>query len=109
MADLGIDLEELMDLLSRGHEAVFSLEGKEYIIQTEAEETEQNDMVMYQCSPTVEYLCRVPNGEHAVVAVLNSKCFNGCSFMDLLDHHAPGGNRNCPSSLRHLMAKQLDA
>lgn len=85
MANLGIDLEELMDLLSRGHEAVFSLDGKEYIIQTEAEKSEQNDLVMYQCKPAVEYLCRVPNGESAIATVLNSKCFNGCSFMDLLE------------------------
>lgn len=85
MANIGIDLEELMDLLSRGHEAVFSLSGNEYIIQTEAEEDEQNDLVMYRSKPEVEYLCRVPNGEGAVAKVLNSKCFNGCSFVDLLD------------------------
>lgn len=84
MANLGIDLDELMDLLSRGHEAVFSLYGKEYIIQTEADEADQNDLVMYQCRPTVEYLCRIPNGEGAITIVLNTKCFNGCSFMDLL-------------------------
>ncbi len=83
MANLGIDLEELVDLLSRGHEAVFSLDGKEYIIQTEADEANQNDLVMYQFKPTVEYLCRIPNSESAIVTVLNIKCFNGSSFMDL--------------------------
>ena len=40
---------------------------------------------MYQCKPAVEYLCRVPNGESAIATVLNSKCFNGCSFMDLIE------------------------
>ncbi len=84
MANLGIDLKELMDLLSGGHEAVFSLDGKEYIIQTEADEAGQNDLVMYQCKSAVEYLCRIPNGEGAVTVLLNTKCFSGFSFMDLL-------------------------
>lgn len=86
MKNLGIDLEELMDLLSRGHEAVFSLDGKEYIIQTESDGANQDDLVMYQCKPVVEYLCRIPNGESAVITALNAKCFSGSSFIDLREN-----------------------
>ena len=97
MANLGIDLEELMDLLSRGHEAVFSLDGKEYIIQTEADEAEQNDLVMYQCKPTVEYLCRIPNG-------LSQCGFQGdflkvLSVVSLFDSR--GGCRQCGAGGGH--------
>lgn len=84
MNNLGIELEELMELLSSGHEAVFSLDGEEFIIQTESAEMDQSDLVLYQYKPTVNYLCRVPNGEGAIVTVLNAKCIHGRSFMDLL-------------------------
>lgn len=84
MNTLGIELEELIDLLSRGHEATFSLDGREYSIQ--ADGLNQSDLVLYQYKPTVNYLCRVPNGEGAIVTVLNAKCIHGCSFMDLLEH-----------------------
>ncbi len=92
MGNLGITLEELVDLLSRGHEAVFTLDNNEYILQPEG-----TDFVLYQNQPTLIYLCRVPlvqNDTHnnancgmwkdAVEAIINEKCFDGKSFMDLL-------------------------
>ena len=83
-ATLGENASHLV-LNRPGTRLFFSLDGKEYVIQTEAEKSEQNDLVMYQYKPVVKYLCRVPNGESAITTVLNSKCFNGCSFLDLLE------------------------
>ena len=84
MSNLGIDLDEMIDLLSRGHEVVFSLDSKEYIIQTETDDANQENLVMYQYKPTVDYLCCVPNKEDAVATVLNAKCLGEGSFMDLI-------------------------
>lgn len=74
MANLGIDLEELMDLLSRGHEAVFSLDGKEYIIQTEADEAEQNDLECISASQRLNIFARfLTASASAVSRVISSK------------------------------------
>lgn len=94
MTTLGIQIEELIDLLSIGHEAVFILNGKEYIIQPEASDNSY-DLVMYQSEPNISYLCRIPipkehcktNSEgfkKTVEQLLSTKCIDGKSFMDLL-------------------------
>lgn len=96
---LGIELEELIDLLSNGHEAVFSRDGKEYIIQPECTDT-SDDLVMYQSEPDVVYLCRIPIpkenskempegirydvGKKTVEKILSQKCISGKSFMELI-------------------------
>ena len=51
MGYLGIELDELICLLSRGHEAVFSLNGNQYIIQPVQSDSLYGDLVMYQSSP----------------------------------------------------------
>ena len=99
MPNLGIKLEELKELLSIGHEAVFILNGKEYIIQPEYTE-ESEELVMYQSEPEVIYLCRIPIpkdshtiapdrircavGKETVEQMLSQKCIDGKSFMDLI-------------------------
>ncbi len=99
MYNLGIELEELIDLLSNGHEAVFRLDGKEYIIQPECTDT-SDDLVMYQSEPDVVYLCRIPIpkensketsegirygvGKKPVEDILSQKCICGKSFMELI-------------------------
>ena len=99
MCNLGIELEELIDLLSTGHEAVFHLDGKEYIIQPECN-SESDDLVLYQSEPEIVYLCRIPIpaensketsegirygvGKEPVKKILSHKCIDGQSFMDLI-------------------------
>ena len=99
MSNLVIDIEELKELLSIGHEAVFLLNGKEYIIQPECSE-EYDDLVMYQSEPEFVYLSRVPIqqkekkielngirhsvGIETVEQLLNQKCLEGKSFLDLI-------------------------
>lgn len=99
MPNLGIKLEELKELLSIGHEAVFVLNGKEYIIQPECAK-ESKELVMYQSEPEVVYLCRVPIpknacttvsdrircavGKETVEQMLSRKCIDGKSFLDLI-------------------------
>lgn len=99
MYNLGIELEELIDLLSTGHEAVFHLDGKEYIIQPECNDV-SDDLVLYQSEPKVIYLCRITIpaknsketsegirygvGKEPVEEILSQKCIDGKSFMDLI-------------------------
>ena len=99
MSNLGIKFEEFKELLSIGHEAVFVLDGKEYIIQPE--HTGQSDeLVLYQSEPEVVYLCRIPINKDAytsisdrirctvgiepVEQILSQKCIDGKSFLDLI-------------------------
>ena len=97
MTTLGIQLKELIDLLSIGHEAVFLLDGKEYIIQPEPSDISCNsyDLVMYQAEPQVVYLCRIPipkeccettseGFKEIVEQLLTTKCIDGKSFTDLI-------------------------
>lgn len=101
MCNLGIELDELINLLSTGHEAVFRLDGKEYIIQPECND-ESDDLVLYQSEPEIIYLCRINIpisaencretsegirfgvGKEPVEKILSKKCIDGRSFMDLI-------------------------
>ena len=99
MCNLGIELEELIDLLPTGHEAVFHFDGKEYIIQPECTD-DSEDLVLYQSEPEIVYLCRIPIpaensketsegirygvGKDPVEKILTHKCIDGKSFMDLI-------------------------
>ena len=104
MGYLGIELDELICLLSRGHEAVFSLNGNQYIIQPVQSASLYGDLVMYQFKPHLVWLCRIPiSPDHSidkapfirwpvgvsmVEQLLNERCLNGKSFMDrLLEIH----------------------
>ena len=87
-------------MLSIGHEAVFVLNGKEYIIQPEYTE-ESEELVMYQSEPEAIYLCRIPIqkdthttvpdgirctvGKDIVEQMLSQKCMGGKSFLDLIE------------------------
>lgn len=99
MSNLGIELNELIDLLSTGHEAIFSLCDKKYIIQLELNEVNGDDIVLYQFEPEIKYLCRISVTESFVdyqenrnyfemykpfvEKLLNEKCLNGKSFIEL--------------------------
>ena len=99
MCNLGIELEKLIDLLATGHEAVFHLDGKEYIIQPERT-NDSDDLVLYQSEPEIVYLCRIPIpfansketpegirygvGKEPVEKILSQKCIHGKSFTDLI-------------------------
>lgn len=67
MGYLGIELDELICLLSRGHEAVFSLNGNQYIIQPVQSDSLYGDLVMYQFKPHLVWLCRIPiSPDHSI-------------------------------------------
>ena len=98
---LGVDLSELIELLSTGHEAEFTLRNKRYVIQPESQADDEWNLVLYQFEPEVDYLCRIPIfpdsslkneevirwpvGGKCIKQILNEKCFGGKSFLDLVD------------------------
>lgn len=99
---LGLDISELIELLSTGHEAEFTLHNKRYVIQPESQTDDEWSLVLYQFEPEVDYLCRIsippdsglkneevirwPVGEKRIKQILNERCFDGKSFLDLVDN-----------------------
>lgn len=81
---LGIGLNELIDLLSRNHEAKFTWRDMEFVIQPV-----DDYLVLYRFSPDLCNLCKISIngnklvGENAVMQILNEKCLNGHSFIEL--------------------------
>jgi hypothetical protein len=81
---MGFELDELIDLLSRNHEAEFTWKDMVFMIQPE-----DGHLVMYRFSPDLCYLSKIPNdspglvGKNAVVQILNEKCLDGRSFIEL--------------------------
>ena len=86
MNHLGIDLDELIDLLSRNHEALFTWDGKKYMIQPD-----NNKLVFYRFFPEFSAITQMSLeddplvGEKRVKQILSEKCLNGKSFLDLVD------------------------
>lgn len=81
---LGIELSELIDLLSRNHEVEFTWKDMGFVIQP------ANDhLVLYRFSPSICDICKVSLegndlvGENAVMQILNEKCLGGHSFLEL--------------------------
>ncbi|MCF0231836.1 MAG: hypothetical protein HUJ63_06155 [Enterococcus sp.] len=85
---IGIKMSELIDLISYGHEAEFSYHGKKYVLQSELID-DKAFLVIWDCSPNGICLCRLEIPEHGdiptkvIEQLLNEKCFNGKSFMDI--------------------------
>ena len=81
---MGFELDELIDLLSRNHEAEFTWKDKVFMIQPV-----DNNLVMYRFSPDLCYLSKIPCdspglvGKNAVMQILNEKCLDGRSFIEL--------------------------
>jgi hypothetical protein len=81
---MGIELDELIDVLSHNHEAEFTWKNMTFMIQPE-----DDHLVMYRFSPDLCYLCKIPCdepdlvGKNAVLQVLNEKCLDGRSFIEL--------------------------
>lgn len=81
---LGIELNELIDLLSRNHEAEFTWKDMKFVIQPS-----DGDLILYRVTPDLCDLCKTPVsgngqiGESAVMQILNEKCLDGFSFIEL--------------------------
>ncbi len=83
---LGISMEELRDRLSWGHDAEFTYQGDEYVIQQDGATP---NMVIWQITPEAKCISehaapekgQIP--DECIDAVLNDKCFNGKSFMEI--------------------------
>jgi hypothetical protein len=81
---MGIELSELIDMLAQNHEAEFMWNDMEYMIQPV-----DDHIILYRSSPDLCDLCKITLsgsnlvGEDIVRKLLNEKCFNGKSFMEL--------------------------
>ncbi len=79
-------MEELRERLSWGHDAEFTYQGDEYVIQQE--ETSVNE-VIWQITPEAKCISKNPipaEGQipdECIDAVLNDKCFGEKSFMEI--------------------------
>lgn len=88
MTNLGVELKELFEFLETNHEIEFSYHGRTYSMEGDSAKAGGIELVMYQCSPQVLCLCRIPVGNNrkkAVERLLSEKCLNGKSFLDLVD------------------------
>jgi hypothetical protein len=81
---MGVELDELIDVLSHNHEAEFTWKNMTFMIQPV-----DDHLVMYRFSPDLCYLSKIPCdspdlvGKNAVLQVLNEKCLEGRSFIEL--------------------------
>ena len=84
----GINISELIELLSHGHEAEFTYRNTPYVIQPEIKDG-QAFLVIWNCLPDGKCIAQhnIPEqGDIPVSAieyVLNYKCFSGKSFMEI--------------------------
>lgn len=84
----GVRMTEFIELLSHGHEAEFTYDGINYVIQPEISEG-RTFLVIWDCSPTGKCISRFSIPEHGdipvetIYCVLNDKCFSGKSFMEI--------------------------
>ena len=86
---IGITMSELRERLASGHEAEFTYKGLTYVIQPEVANG-QPQLSIWDCSnANGKCICSYPIPEkgdiptEAIDAVLNSKCFDGKSFIDI--------------------------
>lgn len=86
---IGINFDELYDLLANSHEAEFEYNGTSYVIQPEVSDN-KNYLVIWDCTPELSNciakheIGNTDNIPKAVIdTVLLEKCFNGKSFKDI--------------------------
>lgn len=86
----GVTMEELRELISWEHDAEFTWEGRTYVLQPENRESGRF-LVIWIFSPETRYLCSYPIPKRGDIPpdvidrVLNEKCFDGKSFMEIKD------------------------
>jgi hypothetical protein len=106
MSDLGLTFDELIDTLAYGHEIDFSYAGKNYVLMPDINEKNEWEYIVYQVlppenKPEIKVLYHTPLhrdpsfsedevvwwpvGEKTARAMLDVKCIDGKSFMDLID------------------------
>ena len=85
----GISLAELYNVISSSHDAEFRYDGTTYVLQTELDEG-SSFLVIWDCTPNApkclaKYRISDQNTipEQVIDKILNDKCFNGKSFMDI--------------------------
>ncbi|BBK25729.1 hypothetical protein Dia5BBH33_16640 [Dialister hominis] len=106
MSNLGLTFDELIDTLAYGHEIDFSYAGKNYVLMPDINEKNEWEYIVYQVlppenKPEIKVLYHTPLhrdpsfseddvvwwpvGEKTARAMLDVKCIDGKSFMDLID------------------------
>lgn len=106
MSDLGLTFDELIDTLAYGHEIDFSYAGKNYVLMPDINEKNEWEYIVYQVlppenKPEIKVLYHTPLhrdpsfseddvvwwpvGEKTARSMLDVKCIDGKSFMDLID------------------------
>ena len=84
----GISFDELYELVSHYHDAEFTYKGVTYVLQPEEDDGKMY-LVIWDCSDNSKCLCRYENindggiSKDVIEAILNDKCFDGKSFMDI--------------------------
>ena len=84
----GAAITELFEDLKENHEFVFEVQGTEYIIQPERRNS-GDFLVIYPWVEGLDCIAEqsISNNitDEDIKEILNQKCFDGSSFMDLLD------------------------
>lgn len=84
----GITFDELYELVSHYHDAEFVYKDDTYVLQPEVDDGRMY-LVIWDWSDEPKCICRYENNNDKVIdkdvieAVLNDKCFDGKSFMDI--------------------------
>jgi hypothetical protein len=85
----GISLSELYKVISNSHDAEFSYNGATYVLQTEVDE-DDSSLVIWDCTPNASKCLaryKIPDQntipKSVIDKILNDKCFNGKSFMEI--------------------------
>ncbi len=84
----GATITELFEDLKENHEFVFDVKGTEYIIQPERRDI-GDFLVIYPWAEGLDCIAEQPISynitDEDIKRILYQKCFDGASFMDLLD------------------------
>ena len=84
----GATIDELFDDLKENHEFVFEVLGTEYVIQPEVRNGKLFLVINHWTAGlgcVAEQPIQSEISDADIDAILKQKCFNGVSFMDLLD------------------------
>ena len=81
------DVNEFLDLLSRGFEVVFTFHGKKYFAQGYSEDGLNFKLMVDQWEPEINYFIwtNVTEGDYNIKAFENAKIFEGKSFCEVQD------------------------
>lgn len=86
---IGIEMNELKELVSYNHDAEFEYNGTTYVLQPEVNDGIEY-LVIWDCTPNAtkciarkEIKTRGDIPQDVIDAVLSEKCFNGKSFYEI--------------------------